>query len=457
MPESKTGWGILISLAVLIMLVMGIVPRVRDNAERVVAATGPDAGLVPVSVVTPQRANGPNDVVLPSSIQAIEETAIYARINGYVRERYVDIGDRVATGKVLAQIDTPELDQELSQARAALAQTRSGLAQAQASVTQAQASLTQAQANLQQARASLEQSRANEAFTAITSDRFSRLEQAELIAHQDADEKRTAHAVARATAAAAQANVEAMQANVEAMQANVGALEASVGAARANVAASEANVQRLLALQSFQRLEAPFTGIITMRGIDRGALITAGSGTGATPLFRLARIDYLRIFVNVPQTFVRSIAPGQAARVLVPEFPQRTFAGTIASTAGALDPASRTLLTEVRLRNDDRTLMPGMYAQVTFAVAPASDVWMVPATALVTRPAGSQVIAVRDDSTVTYLRVQVGRDLGQSVEIVSGLVGTERLVANPPDGLTDGVRVAVEPSRGHALRKADAR
>jgi len=431
MPESKKGWSVVGGAAVLVaLLIIGIVPRWRDHAELGAAGTGPDAGLVPVSVATPQRGDGSNDLVLPSNIQAIEETAIYARANGYIRERSVDIGDRVTAGKVLAQIDTPELDQELSQSRAALAQTRAGLAQAQAS-------LTQARANLQQARAGLEQSRANEGLAAATSDRFTRLEKAELVAHQEADEKRNTHAVARATTAAAQANVEAMQANI-------GALEASVDAARANVAANEANVQRLRALQSFQTLEAPFSGIITMRGIDRGALITSGSGTGASPLFRLARIDTLRIFVNVPQTFVRSIALGQPATVLVPEYPQRTFVGTVASTAGALDPTSRTLLTEVRLRNDDRALLPGMYAQVKFAVAPADDVWIVPATALVTRAAGPQVIAVRDDGTVRYLRVQVGRDLGPSVEIVSGLGGQERLVTSPPDGLKDGARVTLE-------------
>jgi RND family efflux transporter MFP subunit len=430
MPESKKGWTLLVGVALLVMLLaVGIVPRVRERSERVAAATAPDTHLIAVSVATPRRPDGPGDLLLPSNIQAIEETVIYARTSGYVRERYVDIGDRVTAGKALAQIDTPELDQELSQARAALAQTRAGLAQAQAS-------FTQAQANLQQARASLEQSKANEGFAAATSDRYSRLEQAELIAHQDADEKRTAHAAARATSAAAQANVEAMQANV-------GALEASVGAARANVAANEANVQRLAALQSFQRLEAPFDGIITFRGIDRGALITAGSGSGASPLFRIARIDTLRIFVNVPQTYVRSISPGQKATLLVPEFPKRAFVGTIASTAGALDPASRTLLTEVRVRNDDRALLPGMYAQVKFAIVPADDVWIVPATALVTRASGPQVVAVREDGTVRYLRVQLGSDLGQSVEIVAGLDGNERLVVSPPDGLKDGVRVAV--------------
>jgi len=432
MPESKTTWSLLIGLALLVgLLVIGVVPRRRQNAELVAASTAPDAGLVSVGVVPPKRADGPIDLVLPSNIQAIEETAIYARTSGYVRERYVDIGERVAAGKVLAQIDTPELDQELSQARAALAQTRSGLAQARAS-------LTQAQANLNQARAGLDQSKANEDFAGITAQRFTRLEHEELVAHQDADEKRTALAAARATTAVSQANVEAMQANL-------GALEASVEAARANVAANEANVQRLLALQSFQKLEAPFAGIITARGIDRGALITSGSGSSASPpLFRIAHVENLRIFVNVPQTFVRSVVPGQEVRILVPEYPQRPFVGKIASTAGALDPTSRTLLTEVRLRNDDHALMPGMYAQVKFSLAPAEDVWMVPATALIARAAGPQVVTVRGDGTAHYLAVQLGRDLGQFVEIISGLTGKERLVVSPPDGLKEGSRVAAE-------------
>jgi RND family efflux transporter MFP subunit len=434
MPKSRTGWGLLIGAVLLaVLVVIGIVPRVRQNAELVAASTAPDAGLVQVSVVAPRSSDGPIDLVLPSNIQAIEEAAIYARTSGYVRERYVDIGDRVAAGKPLAQIDTPELDQELSQARAALAQTRSGLAQARAG-------FTQAQANLNQARAGLEQSKANESFAGVTADRFGKLERDELVAHQDADEKRTAHAAARATTAVSQANVEAMQANL-------GALEANVEAARASVAASEANVQRLMALQSFQRVEAPFAGIITARGIDRGALITSGSGSGANLLFRIAHVENLRIFVNVPQTFVRSIVPGQEVRILVPEYPQRAFVGKIASTAGALDPTSRTLLTEVRLRNDDHALMPGMYAQVKFSLVPANAVWIVPATALIARSAGPQVVDVRRDGTVHYLAVQLGRDLGQSVEIVAGLGGRESLVVSPPDGLKEGMRVAAEETK----------
>src|SRR5437899_8803565 len=142
-----------------------------------------------------------------------------------------------------------------------------------------------------------------------------------------------------------------------------------------------------MALQSFQRVEAPFAGIITARGVDRGALITSGSGNGANLLFRIAHVENLRVFVNVPQTFVRSIVPGQEARILVPEYPQRPFVGKIASTAGALDPTSRTLLTEVRLRNEDYALMPGLYAQVKLSIVPAETVWVVPATTLIARAA----------------------------------------------------------------------
>src|SRR6266705_6914835 len=175
MPKSRTMWSLMTALVLLVaLLVIGVVPRWRQNAELLAASTAPDAALVPVSVVLPRRSDGPTDLVLPSNIQAIEETAIYARTSGYVRERHVDIGDRVAAGRALAQIDTPELDQELSQARAALAQTRAGLAQTRAG-------LTQANATLQQARAMLEQAKANETFAGATADRFTALERKELV------------------------------------------------------------------------------------------------------------------------------------------------------------------------------------------------------------------------------------------------------------------------------------
>jgi RND family efflux transporter MFP subunit len=237
-------------------------------------------------------------VVLPGNIQAIEETPIYARANGYLRRRLVDIGDQVRGGQLLAEIETPELDQQLMQARA----------------------------NLQQARATLELAR-------IMAERWDELERRERVARQEADQQRSALAVSQATFNAAQATVNAQ----------------------------EANVRQLETMQSFRRVTAPFDGIITARHVEAGALITAGSNTTTPQLFTVARIDTLRIYVNVPQPIVPSMQPGQTAQVLVQEFPQRSFTGQVIRTANALDPASRTLLTEVQLSNRDATLLPGMY------------------------------------------------------------------------------------------------
>jgi RND family efflux transporter MFP subunit len=240
------------------------------------------------------------------------------------------------------------------------------------------------------------------------------------VARQDVDERRSQYDAARASTDAAQANVDAT---------------------RANLAASAANLQRLRALESFKKVVAPYRGIVTARTVDRGALITAGSGGASVPLFRIAQIDTLRIFVNVPQTFVRSIAPGQEARIVVREFPGRAFAGKVSRDASALDPASRTLLTEVLVPNTDLTLKPGMYALVNFSVVGPDPPVLIPATALVIRGEGPQVVVVRQDNTAHYQKVELGRDLGPSVEVVSGLSGDERLIVNIPDGLKEGITV----------------
>jgi RND family efflux transporter MFP subunit len=235
--------------------------------------------------------------------------------------------------------------------------------------------------------------------------------------------------------------VAAAQATVEATRASVSVAEADVAAARTNVAAQQANVQRLTALRSFQQLAAPFDGIITARAVDRGALITAGSGSASAPLFRIARAERLRIYVRVPQTWVRALTPGGQARVLVPEFPERTFLGHVVSTAGALDQASRTLLTEVQIPNDDGSLLPGMFANVQFAITRAEPPLWLPATALILGAGGMQVALVHDDQTVHFQTVEVGHDLGQTVEIVAGLTGTESVILHGGDGLREGLRV----------------
>src|SRR2546428_208631 len=263
------------------ILAWGITPRLRQNTSRPARKQEVEAGRVWVTVVRRERAPAATEFVLPGNIQAIEETALYARVNGYLHARFVDIGTRVRAGQVLAVIETPELDQELVQARAALAQAEVG-------VTQTQAKLDQDRATHQQARAGLEQARATLALAQVAKDRWNALvERQGAVSRQEADEKRTAAEVG-------QANVAAAQATVEPTRASVSVAEAEVAAARTTVAAQQANVQRLTALRSFQQLTAPFDGIITARTVDRGALITAGSAGASAPLFRMPPGERLR-------------------------------------------------------------------------------------------------------------------------------------------------------------------
>src|SRR5437762_7649025 len=334
-PSSRV---VVIALVVLIGLIaVGAVPRLRQSAalQRAAAPTVPT-----VTVMTPSRAPAAADFTLPGNIQAVQDVPIQARADGYLKRRFVDIGDRVKQGQVLAELDTPELDQQAAQGRAAVAQ--------------AQASLAQAQSALQQARAALQHNEATARVNDITLTRWRELKAKELVAQQDVDNFQAAFDGSRADVAAAQANIDA--------------LTASANAARANVVANEANLRRLTDLQSYQTLRAPFAGIVTVRNVDEGSLISAGSAANAMPAFRVAQIDRLRIFVNVPQTFVSSITPGLSTDTVVRELPNRVFKASVYSTAEALDPASRTLLTEIRMRNDGGALRPGMYADVKFRV-----------------------------------------------------------------------------------------
>ena len=235
----------------------------------------------------------------------------------------------------------------------------------------------------------------------------------------------------------------AAEATVAVTSANVHVGETDVAAARANVAAQQANVQRLTTLRSFQTIAAPFDGVITARAVDRGALITAGSGSTSVPLFRISRAERLRLYVSVPQALVREITPGGQAQILVPEFPERTFVGTVVSTASALDQASRTVLMEIHIPNKDSSLLPDMFANVKFSITLAEPSLWLPATALILGASGPQVALVTDDQTVHFQTVEVGRSLGEKVEIVAGLMGTESIIVNGGEGLREGRRVQI--------------
>ena len=395
------------------LVAVGIAPRLWRHEELAAAVRTGNTSAPSVTVMFPSRASRTTDLVLPGTIQAIQETAIYARVDGYLKRRRVDIGDRVQSGQVLAEIDTPELDQQLSQAKATLAQ--------------AEATRAQARSGLQQARATLQHTQAQLAYNRTNLSRWRTLKEMDLVAQQDVDDR--------------QVLADSGQADVDAAQANVDALQASVVAADANVTANRANVQRLVDTQSFQTVRAPFPGIITVRNVDNGALITSGSGTGNTPLLRMAQIDTLRIFVNVPQTFLTTITPGLGAQLVVREFPQQVFSAQVVSTSGALDPSSRTLLTEVRMHNEGGLLRPGMYTDVKFHLTRPDPPLVIPSTALIIRSGPPSVATVGPDSKVRFRHVQLGRDYGTTVEVIQGLTEQDRLVAAPPDGLRDGTVV----------------
>jgi len=425
--RARLAWLVVTGVIVIgAALVVGIVPRLQRQTELRAAVRSAETSAPTVTVTLPERAAATVDLVLPGSIQAIQETNVYARVDGYVKKRYVDIGSRVKAGDVLAEIDTPELDQQL-------AQTRATLSSSQATVAQARASLAQARATLQQNRSTL-------AYAKTNLGRWRQLRDQNLVAQQDVDDRQIAFDNATATVAAGEANVEAIQ--------------ASAAAAEANVTANEANVRRLTDLQSFQRVRAPFGGVITVRNIEQGALIAAGSSTNTMPMFRLAQTDALRVFVNVPQTFVQSIAAGLVAEVVVRELPARVFRGKVASTADALDPTSRTLLTEVRLQNEGMHLRPGMYADVKFHLTRATPPLIVPASAIVVRAAGPQVVTVGPEGRLQFRSVQLGRDFGATVEIISGVEANERVVVAPPDDARDGAVVNPVPAKKPAPRRS---
>lgn len=413
-PTSRV---VAIAVVVLIGLIaLGAVPRLRRSAALERAAASP---VIPtVAVMTPSRAPAEADVTLPGNIEAIQDVPIFARVDGYLKRRLVDIGDRVRQGQVLAEIDTPELDQEVAQARAALAQ--------------AQATLAQARSALQQARAALQHTQATMRFNDITLARWRELKSRELVAQQDVDNFQAAADGSRADVAAARANVQA--------------LTASMNAAEANVAAAEASLRRLVEMQSYQTLRAPFAGIVTVRNVDQGSLISAGRATNAVPAFRVAQIDELRVFVNVPQTFVPSIAPGLPTDTVVRELPNRVFKARVVSTAEALDPATRTLLTEIRMRNEGGVLRPGMYADVKLHVTRTDPPLLLPSSAVIIRSGPPMVATVGSDGVVHLKPMQLGRDLGSSLEIAGGLAEQDAVLAAPPDDVQDGDHVHAVPA-----------
>ena len=400
-PSSTSIWAIFLGVAVLIVVgfLSGYIPLQKRRA--IIAAEARDeAQSVPrVEVMKVGRADGKSQIELPGNIQAITEAPLLARSDGYVKRRLADIGDRVRTGQLLAEIEAPEMDEQLRQAKAAL--------------QQAHAAVDQAQANY-------ERGKADEGLAKVTAQRWAALLAKGAVSRQENDR---------------------YQAEYQALAAATKALEKAVAVQRSNVAAAEANAARLDKIQSYRSVKAPFDGVITQRNVDVGALVS----TGATMLFRIAQTGTLRTYINVPQSDASEVRAGQAARVSVPNLPGRQFAGSIARTANALDPASRTLLVEVHVPNPDGALLPGMYARVNLISTRTNAPLSIPSEALIARGDGTQVAVVRDDATVHLQNIEVGRDYGDHIEVTGGLREGQMIIPNPADVIREGLRVDAVP------------
>jgi RND family efflux transporter MFP subunit len=412
-------------IAIALLLAIGIIPRIGRSSRAADTARAASQDLPVVNIVQAKASASTSSLELPGNTEPINVAHIYARASGYIRERRVDIGTRVKAGQVLAIIESPEVDQQLEQARANVQQARAALAQAQSNLDQARAGVNQASANVVQARA-------NEEIAKTTNDRWARLVSRGVLPKQAGDERRT-------TLTAREAETQAAVAAGKTADAVVIARQADVSAAQAGIEAQAANVRRLEQLRGFERVVAPFDGVVSERKVERGDLVSADAG-GDRNLFTVVQGNVLRIKVSVPQTYAIDLHPGQPASVTVKERPGRTFQGTVARTAEALDSSSRTLLSEVQVDNRSGELLPGMYSQVKFALPRARAIILVPGNTVVANSRGTQVVTIVNDRA-HCVPVQLGRDLGTEIEILMGLAGSERLVTNPADTLAEGQQV----------------
>lgn len=429
-PRRKRRTGLFAAILLAVLAFGGVVmARVERRAAAVHFSQETSGSKPVVNTVLSSAAPPIVDLVLPGNTEAVVVADIYARATGYVKSRYANIGDRVRTGQLLAQIESPELDQELARARATVEESRAVLRQAQANVTRAEETVTEA-------RARLDLSQANEALAAATSARWTRLVDRGVLPRQEGDEKQYAYSARRAEVAASQAAIKTSQAMVNAANANVISAEASVRA-------SEANVSRLERMVAFERVVAPFDGIITERLVEQGELINAGGVDGGHKLFAIAQPSVLRVQINVPQTFAPDIKDGQEAHLTVRERPGLTFTGKVARTANALNASSRTLLVEVQIDNRDGALLPGMFSEVKFALARTRPAMLIPADALLANAQGTRVAAVDPGGRIHFRNVEVARDLGTQIEIAAGLELNQPVVLNPGEMLAEGQQVEI--------------
>ena len=358
----------LVVVAILLAIGAGRTIVGRMANAKVLDANVAEASLTYVKTTVAKTNDAGQTLALPGSLQGVQQATLAARSAGYVKRWTKDIGSHVEKGELLAEIESPEVDQQLSQAQAARQQTAASLALAQSTVA-----------------------------------RWEALRRKDVVSQQELDERRS-----------------------------------SASQAAANLAAAEANVQRLRQLQGFTRVTAPFAGVITRRNVDVGDLIDSSGRT----LFVLTQMDPLRVYVNVPQSYAQLVRPGQQVVVTQAELRGRSFPGTVARTAASIDATTRTMQVEIALANKDGTLLPGAYVQVELPLASAKTL-VVPTNVLLFRGEGSRVAVVDGNSRVHLKPVTLGRNLGESIEVLDGIGAGERLVVNPSDALAEGDTVAL--------------
>jgi RND family efflux transporter MFP subunit len=364
----------IVGVLLLILLAAGAITMLSRASHDRALAKETERQIVPtVAVVKPLAEKQDEELVLPGSMLAYEESPIYARTNGYLVKWYKDIGSRVNKGELLAKIDTPEIDQELDQTRA----TR------------------------QQIVAQLE-------LAKISADRWENLRKTDSVSAQEADQQTSGYKQAQA-----------------------------------NLAAADANVRRLEQLEGFKDVYAPFTGVLTRRNVDPGALINAGAGAAGRELFDIAKVDPLRVFTSVPQAYAPFIKVGAKTAVTLQEFPGQKFVATVTRTAESIDPTTRTLLTEVDVPNKDGRLLPGSFGEVHFAVGSDVNKVTVPVNAMLFRSEGPRVAVIGSDNKVQLRAINIGRDYGATLEILGGVSPSEQVVVNPSDSLEEGQQVKV--------------
>lgn len=392
---------VFVGLALVIALAWGAYGRWQRDAAADLTQRQTVNFVPELRVAVAKRQDGPVAFTLPGTVLPFDQARIYARATGYIAERLVDIGSRVHKGDLLVRIAAPDLDQQLAQAEAQLGQIRAALEQAQAMAEQARSDATLAD---------------------VTNFRTSRLAGQGWESKQNADNTRL---------------------GLASKQAAVTNAEAGVRVADANVRAQVATVQRLLQLTQYEKVEAPFDGVVTARNIDNGDLVKADDNSGGTPLFALQRDDVVRVQVNVPQAGAVGLKDGLEAKVHVPEMPGRTYEGHVARNSVALDAASRTMLAQVDVVNPDGTLKPGLYVNVDFAIPRTIPAVVVPVEAVLFNGEGLRVAVVDDASRVHLRNVTIYRDFGTTLELRDGLEGGEELALTPPADVTDGQQIKV--------------